>query len=396
MTEHVVASMRAIAERGSHEGDVFMKAGASGTVSTQFLYCFAGAAGTHVDLAGRDELAATVEHFLAGDAAGTTPFDRDTLAAEVGRTASWVIAGDPSPLDQEIAAIDPWIAFVNYGTNDMGQGATYASAASAFHDSFNELLDRLEAQGIVPIVTGLNPRDDSAAAARWVPTYNAIVRGVAEARQIPWIHLYRAVVHLPDMGLVSDGIHGNVFFDGVAEPCDFTAPALQFNYNVRNLLSLEALDVVRHTVLIGEAAPDDAVDGFEGDGSSAAPFVVDRLPFTHAGDTSASTTADLESYPSCDDGQDESGPEVVYRIELRADTALRIVALDRGDVDVDVHLLDALDSAACLERGDRLIERTLVAGTYWIVVDTFVSDGDAAAGRYQLVVVACEPGDPDC
>jgi hypothetical protein len=399
LTDSVADAMRAIAARdGTLTDDVFMKVGASGTVNSHFMSCFAASMQYTVDLDGRDELQSSLDFFRGGDAAGDTPFDRVTLAAEVGRTASWVVSGSPSPLEQEISAITPRFALVNYGTNDMQQGVTHRSALFPFYDNFNALLDELETQGIVPIVTGLNPRSDSTVAARWVPSYDVVTRGIAEARQLPYISLYNAMVGLPSMGLISDGIHGNAYQDPNegSQPCWFSSGPLQFNYNSRNLLTLQALDGVRDLVLGGAVSLVQA-EPWIGDGTASAPIVIDRLPFTHAGDTSASTESALDSYPLCDSGQNESGPEIVYRLELQQAAALRILALDRQGADVDVHLLgDAPTADGCLQRDDRVIERTLPAGAYHIVVDTFVTSGSPQAGPYLLAVLTCEPGDPDC
>ena len=49
-----------------------------------------------------------------------TPFDRVSAAAQSGRTAAWVLAGDPSPVASELDAIQPSIALVMFGTNDIG------------------------------------------------------------------------------------------------------------------------------------------------------------------------------------------------------------------------------------------------------------------------------------
>lgn len=397
VTDAVAARLREIATGGDGaRGDVFLKAGASGTVSTHLLYCLAGSAHQPqytLDLDGRDHLLATLEHFRAGRIGATTPFDRATLAAEVGRTARWVLTGDPSPLEQELAAATPRFAFVNYGTNDMGAAASYGAALVPFWDAMNELLDRLEAEGVVTIVTGLNPRRDRADAARWVPTWDAVTRALAEARQLPYISLYVAAAPLPDLGLVADGLHGNVYIDGTAEPCVFDAAGLAFNYNVRNLASLEALHAVRGIVLDGTAAPDAApLPPVAGAGTAADPFVIDRLPFTHT-----FTTTDGErlrdGYPDCDTGQDERGPEITYRLDLPAATPVRAVVLDRAGVDVDLHVLT---DGVCAERSDRLVDRTLAAGAHQLVVDTFTSAGVDQAGAYTLVVLPCDPGDPAC
>jgi hypothetical protein len=275
----------------------------------------------------------------------------------------------------------------------MGGAASYGAALAPFWDAMGTLLDQLDAAGVVAIVTGLNPRADREDAARWVPTWDAVTRALAEARQLPYLSLHVASSPLPDLGLLGDGLHGNVYSDGGAQPCDFTAAGLQFNYNVRNLASLEALDAVRAIVLDGAAAPDvPPLPPVAGTGRDADPFVVDRLPFTHSFDTNGGERG-RDAYPACGADQDESGPEIVYALELPEPAAIRAVLLDRGAVDVDLHVLA---DGACVERADRLVDRTLPAGAHRLVVDSFVSGGVEHAGAYTLVLIACEPGDPDC
>src|SRR5690606_21033854 len=172
ITPSVALEAERIASRNPSARDsVFMKVGASGTVSRNFLYCFAGSSQPNYDLQleGRD-LLPSINYFRSGDVAGSTPFDRATLAAVVGRSAGWAIAGDPSPVSQELDLLQPRFAFVNYGTNDMGLGATYLSALFPFFANMTSLLDQLEARGVVSVISGLNPRGDSTSAARWVPT----------------------------------------------------------------------------------------------------------------------------------------------------------------------------------------------------------------------------------
>lgn len=396
ITAAVAARLRAIAAIDpTLQPDVFAKVGASGTVSTNFLFCFAGPSqpGYTLDLAGRDALLPTILAFRAGRIASTTPFDRATLAAQVGKTARWVLTGAPSPLDQELAAAHPRFAFVNYGTNDMEAAASYGAALPPFWDAMNELLDRLEGAGIVPIVTGLNPRADDPVAARWVPTWDAATRALAEARQLPYLSLYLASDPLADHGLGPDGLHGTVYTATGAQPCVFTAAGLGFNYNLRNLISITALATTRAIVVDGADAPDaPPVPPIAGTGTAADPFVVDRLPFTHTWDTTGGERV-RDAYPACDAGQDESGPETSYRLDLPAATPVRAIVLDRGDVDVDLHVLTG---DTCVERNDRLVDRALPAGAHTLVVDSFVSGGVAHAGGYTLVIVACEPGDTDC
>ncbi len=398
ITPAVAGEMRAIRAASDTPDDlVFMKVGASGTVSQNLLYCFSGGEQYDIVWDGRDVYQDTVEFFRMGDAAGATPFDRPTEAAVVGRTASWAIGGNPSPLEREIDAINPRFAFVNYGTNDMQQGTTHRSALYPFYENFTELLDQLIAQGIIPILTGLNPRSDRVTAARWVPTYTTVVRGVAEGLQIPFIDIYLLSQDLPGLGLLGDGLHGNVYrTDGRAQGCVFDDAGLEFNYNHRNLLSIEALHHVRRTVLEDAPAPDSrGLPALAGDGSAAAPYVIDGLPFTHVANTTGLPSA-WDRYPACDNDQDESGGEQVYRLELDGPTPVRIGVLDRGATDVDLHVLSGPNAEDCFYRSDKYFEGTLEAGTYHISVDTYVSNGNARAGEYLLFVLVCEDDDPDC
>ncbi|MCA9599495.1 MAG: SGNH/GDSL hydrolase family protein, partial [Myxococcales bacterium] len=401
ITPHVADALVSIAAKdASRLDDVFVKVGASGTVNPAFLYCFAGPSqpGYTLDLDAYGALMPSIVRFRGGPTPdGSTPFDRQTLAAKVGMSASWAISGSPSPLDQEISALNPRFAFVNYGTNDMQQGISYESALWPFAENLSKLLDQLESGGIVPIISGLNPRGDSASAALWVPTYDAVTRGIAEARQLPYLSLYLSAKDLPDQGLVSDGIHGNAYVtNGKSQPCVFTGAGLDYNYNRRNLASMQLLDVLSRVVVDGENAPDVAPPGYEGDGSIASPIVIDQLPFTHAAST-AGAESTLDAYSGCTATQDESGPEVVYSLTLSKTTALRAMVFDRDGVDVDLHLTGAPASGGgCIARHDRQISRTLAAGTYSFVVDSFVSGGVAQAGAYLFVVVECAAGDPDC
>lgn len=394
----VVKSLRAIRAKGSGLKDnVFMKVGASGTVSTRLLHCYSPASSFQRNLHTYTNLQPSIDYFLQGDADGSDPFVRTTFAARSGRTASWVQSGSPSPLEQEISAISPRFAFVNYGTNDMQMGATYRSAMFPFYNNMTTLLDDLIAQGIIPIISGLNPRTDKVAASQWVPTYNALTRAMAEKRQIPYIDLYLASKDLPDAGLLSDGIHGNVYRDGGVQPCIFTDEAMAFNYNVRNLLSMQTLHRAKQTT-VDQQAGTDSPTPWRGDGTQANPYEINALPFSHAADTSASNQSLIDAYPSCDTGQNESGPEVYYTLTLSKETPVRLMVFDLAGVDVDIHLLDATgDPMGCLDRNDKTIERTLPAGTYTIVVDTFVSRSNKVnSGDYTFIAVECDSGDASC
>lgn len=392
VTPYVADQWRAYADSSAEpHDDVFLKAGASSTVSGNTLYCFASEDST--DLRAHASLAGALAYFRGGDAAGSDPFGRDTLAAESGRSAAWVVGGSPSPLDQEWDAINPRWALVHYGTNDMNLGATHGSAMVSFHEAMMTLVDDMLGRGTVPVLFGITRRGDSATANLWVESYNAVIRGMAQSRQVPFIDLYEAIDPLPEHGLSSDGIHLRAFGDGA---CRLTEEGLQWGYNMRNLVALESLDRGMAVVVDDAISLDEDAPRFSGDGTPEDPILVDAFPFAHSGDTTRAPTQEIDAYPPCDDA-DESGPEIRYRLELDAPTPLRIIVLDREDADVDVHVLEADgDGDACLARADRRIEGELPAGTWDIVVDTWSSGGDTFAGEYLLVVLPCQPGDEAC
>jgi len=393
ITGWVASELQRVAGTGTGQVDVFMKVGASSTVSSSTLACYAG---DRVDLDRYHELLAHTWRFhLDGDAAGDTPYDRSTLAAKSGKTAAWVIDGSPSPLEDEIAAIDPSVAVIHYGTNDMGMGSTYESAMPGFYEAMAELLDGLIDDGIVPVVTGISHRGDREAADLWAETYNAVIRGMAQVRQVPFIDLHLAMDPLDDHGLASDGLHLNGYAEG---DCVLTPEGLEHGYPMRNLIVLQALDRVAGALWEGDDPPDSAGALLGGEGSPARPFVIDDLPFADGRDTRDSAHRNLDAYSGCDSTADESGPELSYRFSLARETALRLVVLDQGSTDIDVHLLDETGSeAGCLARDDRAIAGTLAAGDYRVVLDSWVdSGGDVRAGEYLFVIQPCEPGDEDC
>jgi hypothetical protein len=381
ITPYVAARLREIAARGDLAADVFAKIGASATVSAHFLHCFAGEI---IDLDGRDELEPTIAHFLGGDAAGTSPYERQSLSATVGWSAGAALAGDPSPLEQELFAIAPRFAVVMFGTNDIQQ-----NNIDRYGDNMLELADRLIDAGVIPVFTTIMPRDDSAAADAQVPRYNLVVRAVAQSRQVPFIDFHRELVPLPDHGLGADGIHPSVYRDGGARPCVFSADGLAHGYNIRNLITIQTLDRLRRVVLEGEAAPDGATRVLAGSGAHDDPFVIDALPFTHVADTRQSPHREVDVYDGCGASQDESGAEYVYRLDVTEPTRVRIFVADRGDADVDLHLLrGGTGGDACIARHDRVLVADLEAGTYYLNVDSYVSGGVAREGEYALVVMA--------
>ena len=384
ITRHVVEGLRQIAQAGSGlRDDVFAKVGASNTVNPNFMGCFAG---PRVDLDGRDHLRGTIDHFLAGDADGTTPYQRESLAARVGASADWTLSGRPSPLEREVGALRPRFALVHFGTNDVQRDDLHGYAAALLN-----IVDRLAAGGTIPVLTTLPPRADSATATAQVPLYRAATWAVAQARQVPLVDLWRELAPLPDKGLGPDGVHLDSLAPGQA--CVFTPAGLQHGHNVRNLHTMEILAALHQTVVRGEDVLDESGPERVGDGSPVAPILIERLPFADVRDTRAAGLSRIDGYPACDGGQDEGGPELLYQLILDRSTALRAFVFDRGSVDIDLHLLtDGADPESCIQRAHKEIAVTLQPGRYTFSLDTYVgSGGEVRAGEYIFLLME-DPG----
>jgi hypothetical protein len=371
--------------------DVFSKVGASTSVSASFLKCFAG---TAYNLGVHDHLQSSRDFFAGGDAGGVDPFSRSSLSAKGGVSAGWALSGSPSPLEQELSAAAPRYALVHYGTNDLGLGATHLSALFPFAENMWRIVDILIERGVIPVLATIQRRGDDADADLWVPTFNGVIRGLAEGRQIPLVDMWLANEDLPNHGLASDGVHSASFPGGA---CVLTPEGLRYGMNNRNLQILSMLGRLEAAVLDGEAS-DPPQQTLMGLGTPDDPIRIPGLPFHDLRDTRSAPSDALDFYDGCAASQDERGPEYVYALDVAAPTRLRVTVHDLGATDVDVHLLDETASTGgCLARHHQVIEATLAPGRWHLALDTFVSSGGTErAGEFLLSVVPCPADDPAC
>ena len=166
----------------------------------------------------------------------------------MGWTAARPLEGTPSYLEQEIAAMKPAFAVVMMGTND-----TEPTGVHRFEGNLRKLIDAILAAQVVPIVSTIPPRGDPTFDAV-VPEMNAVIRALAQSRQVPYIDVWQTLAPLPQKGSISDGVHLNVFVMGGAHGCWFTSDALMYGHNQRNRLQLGSLDRAR-SFLVDGAAP---------------------------------------------------------------------------------------------------------------------------------------------
>ena len=389
ITGFVAAQMRAIAglpagiDKDPH---VFAKIGGSTTANPAYMSCFALDA-TIQDLPAEPTLTATIAHFRMADLGGVTAFNRASLAAAPGFDSDDLVAGMSPPVAAEVEAIKPRFAQLLVGTHDLEQN--HPAQLWKFADQMLDVVDGLAAAGVVPIVSTIPQRTDLPLKDPWVPRYNAVLRAVAQGRQVPLIDLHLALAKLPMAGVVADGelsIYSSAMVD---RPCHFNELARTFGYNTRNLDDLRALDRARQVVVEEVAELDPPGPALQGAGTASDPIRITSLPFVDLRSTADSTSDMIDKYAgACDGDKNESGPEVFYQFEVAAQTNMRIMVFDRAAVDVDVHVLDSLAPEGCLKRNDREITEGLASGTYYVAVDSFAGDvPGGAAGEYMLVVM---------
>lgn len=381
ITAAVARQLRTIALKNGDtlRDDVFMKVGDSITESPNFLSCFGG---TDFDLGSHGELKPALDHFRGGQAGTTNPFARQSLAAMADWPASAALAGSPSPLEQEQDAVTPRYAVVMFGTHDAAGRSIYAYAADMM-----TLVDQLTEVGVIPILSSIPPNLVNAMANAQTPRFNAVTRGIAQARRLPYMDFWKELQPLPGKGL-DGGFQPNSLADGA---CRLTSEGLKFGYNVRNLLALSSLARAR-AVVEGDAPPDPEPNGpaVIGEGSSAKPFIVHGFPFTDLRDTSASPNSNFDRYTGCNATQDESGPEYVYQIQVAERLTMHAFALVRSPVDIDLHLLQGAAAADCILRNDKELTATLEPGRdYTLVLDSYVpaNTGAPRSGEYLLVLL---------
>jgi lysophospholipase L1-like esterase len=342
---------------------VFAKVGDSITVSTSFLSCFDGGA---IDLGGRSDLASTLSYFMAGNAAGSSPFVRVSLAANNGTTAADALAGNPCATDQELSAIDPAVDVVMFGTNEVRYGWTLDDFATNLWN----LIDLSIGRGVVPIMSTIPANTGYAEADARIPTFNRAIRAIAQGRGVPLVDLHQELAPLPNRGISSDGIHPSVDPSGA---CLLTGAGLQYGYNVRNLLTLEALGRI-HAAL-GGTAVDGTAPVRSGTGSESDPFE-GTLPLVDLADTRNGVAHVSHACGG------SSGNEVVYRVAAPAPTIVDVYVVDRGATDVDVRILAG---GTCLATGDSSASATVPAGTFDVIVDARTA---SAEGEFLVVIQA--------
>lgn len=237
---------------------VVSKIGDCMTASENFLVPF-GSDG--YDLGEYDELQPVIDQFTAAPARGEgyeeNAFTNPGLATASGFTTVSVLdslwadpqwcAANESPLACEYRLSQPAFALIMFGTNDI----LFFDEVS-FDGYMREIIDETIASSIVPVLFTFPERPEFP---EKTILFNQIVAKIAQDYDLPLINLYVALEDLPDKGIdVQDPIHLSFPIDGDAG--NFTPANLQQGYTFRNLITLQALDVLWRGIVEGEATPE--------------------------------------------------------------------------------------------------------------------------------------------
>lgn len=379
ITPNVADSINAIAGGFGKMDGIFMKVGGGTTASANFFACLADPN----NLMGLPlPLQAPAVFFNSSMIGNETSFSRPSLAAMNGFAAADVLAG---PLMSEIDTIAPRFAVVQLGTKELE--LMQPETLFTFADDLLAVVDALIGENVVPVLSTVPARTMPASATAEVPRYNAVIRAVAQGRKVPLVDLNLALAGLPGQGLAVDGVDLSVAVDGnmAAQPCLFDMVGLESGYNQSNIVALEGLDRAKKIAVDGSMALDPPGPVLPGAGTLAKPFEIPGLPFVDMRSTADSLSDAIDMYAGTCVGADESGPEFIYALTIEKATTIRALVFDRGDVDVDVHLLTQLDAKTCVKRDDRSLQGPLQPGKYYLAIDTV---GTAMAGEFALVVLA--------
>jgi hypothetical protein len=249
--------VQAIFQRGQELGnrpDVFIKIGDSNTANGDFFRPF-GLSRPYCDYGAYQYLQETVNYFETPPRTGSSnSFESTNFTVVKGLTGAALLdsfwATDPSCeaneslLACEQRIVKPAFSVMMIGLMDL----EYYDVAS-FELYLDEVIAESVAAGVIPIQTTFTVLLDyiSPELPLWEKSldYNLAILEVAERYGTPVIHLWRALQTLPDYGIGPDRTHLKA---AVGEFCSFTGEELLYGGTMRNLLSLQALDVLRRSL----------------------------------------------------------------------------------------------------------------------------------------------------
>lgn len=203
-------------------------------------------------LGGYVNLQPTIDFFANTEArsGSANSFVNESMAAQGGFSTPSVL--DPlwakpdhcnpgeKPIECEYRILKPSVAVILFGAVDVH----YLPPAD-FENYLRQILDISIARGVVPVLNTIPASRDYMWEA--ILELNAVIVDLAREYQVPVINLWLATQSLPDGGMdTEDYLH--LSFSG-NRWISFTGDEQRWGYTVRNLVTLQTLDLLRRSVL---------------------------------------------------------------------------------------------------------------------------------------------------
>jgi len=155
---------------------------------------------------------------------------------------------DDTPLRCELKLMQPGLALIMFGTNDLAARIPPGDFKAAMDRIVSDLLEA----GVIPIVSTIPPRTDRNSANARVSSYNMAVVELARERQVPLLNFWAALQgeSMVGRGMAADGIHPQGFGYG----SNLSERGLRYGQNQRNLYTLLLLEKIKRIVIDDGAA----------------------------------------------------------------------------------------------------------------------------------------------
>lgn len=234
------AELYAAALDDGRDPAMFSKVGDSMTYSPSFL---AGFGTDEYDLGEYEHLQAVVDYFNAGD---INPFSRENYATALGFSTAaaldpfWsnveVCETNETPLACEFRVSNSVWALIMFGTNDV------MNFDEATFDYFYRtmIVAAVEAD-VIPVLYTFPERPEEPEKSQ---QFNKIIVRIALDYDLPLINLAKALEGLEHKGVDPEDTLHLTQPDDVADVTTFNDATLEYGYTVRNLVTLQALEVL--------------------------------------------------------------------------------------------------------------------------------------------------------
>jgi hypothetical protein len=241
----------ALGQSLGNRANVFTTIGDSNTTNGDFLQPMGMGADVYCDWGSYGELRDTVAFFsVPPDDEARNSFTHRSLAAAKGFTSAaaldpfWVpdatCAADESPVACEYRRIQPSVAIIMLGNIDVS-----SLTPSAYDANMRRIVGFLLQRGVIPVLTTFVVVPERAQYERSLEMNMALL-DIADAEPVPLINLWAAAQALPDHGIGPDRTHLKA---EIGSFCSFSGAQTWYGGTLRNLLTLQALDMLRRGVL---------------------------------------------------------------------------------------------------------------------------------------------------